>query len=67
MSLVERIISQIDLQSKYEPVSEATKAKWDAVMNRINTELEQDAPKYLTKERLRAAKTAELSKLYMLG
>ncbi len=67
MSLIEKIISQVNLVEKYEPVSEASKIEWDNAMSKINNELEIEAPKYLTKERIRAAKTAELSKLYMLG
>ena len=67
MSLIERILAQVNLNERYEPVSEVVKNEWDVAMNKINIEFEKEAPKYFTKERIRAARTAELSKLHMLG
>lgn len=67
MSLIDKILSQVNLEEIFVPVSEAEKRNWDNAMAKMNVKLEKEAPKYMTKERIRAAKTAELSKIYMLG
>lgn len=67
MSLISSIMSQVNMYDKYKVVSEQSQTEWDVAMSKINVEFEKEAPKYLSKERLRAARTAELSKTCMLG
>lgn len=67
MSLIDKIISQVDMYENYEKVGTESQVKWDTALNKIQNQLESEAPKYLNQERIRAAKTSELSKMYMLG
>jgi hypothetical protein len=55
------------MYENYEKVGTESQVKWDTALNKIQNQLETEAPKYLNQERIRAAKTSELSKMYMLG
>jgi hypothetical protein len=66
MNLLEKIGLEEDFQ-KYESVDAQRQDAWNHGLSSVEKELKHEAASYISEERTRSAKIAELSKIKMLG
>jgi hypothetical protein len=67
MSLFEMKSLEENLLQKYETVDAQRQEAWDNGLSCVEEELKSEAASYLSEERTRSAKIAELSRIKMLG
>lgn len=66
MNLLERMSLEESLQG-YESVDARRQEAWDNGLSSVEEEMKHEAASYLSEERTRSAKIAELSRIKMLG
>jgi hypothetical protein len=67
MTLIEKMGLEENILESFEKVDARSQEAWDNGLSSVEEELKSEAASYISEERTRSAKIAELSRIKMLG
>jgi hypothetical protein len=67
MNVFDKLIEENNYLDKYKRVEESKQQEWKEAFENVKTTLQKEVPKFISKEREKATKIAELSGTKMLG